>query len=120
MASLRNYKEVPLVTSPPIDHRCVARVPGDTIGPLQLRAELAALSFSANVRDVSVQGIGLVAKQSFILGTSLVIEGGPAGRGLPVELKATVRHATLLSDGRWLLGCIFSRPLTLDDFKVLG
>jgi hypothetical protein len=108
-----------LDNSPPTEHRTTKRVPGDTIGPLQLRAESAALSFSVKVRDVSIQGVGLIAHQCFASGKSLLIEAGPSG-SLPTELTATVRHAKTLPDGRWLLGCSFSRHLTLDDFAALG
>jgi hypothetical protein len=79
-----------------------------------------AAPFSADVRDVSIQGIGLLAKQSLASGTPLLVEAGPSGGILPAELRATVRHATMLPEGWWLLGCSFSRLLTLDDFAVLG
>jgi hypothetical protein len=82
--------------------------------------EPLALSFLATVRDVSIQGIGLIAKQPFVSGSAFVIEAGPSGKGLPMKLTATVRHATTLPDGQWLLGCIFSRQLTMDDIDVLG
>ena len=107
-------------TSRTNEHRAVPRVPGDTVGPLKLRAELLAETFSATVRDISIQGIGLIANQSFCSGTTLVIEAGPAGKSLPADLKATVRHATTLPDGRWVIGCVFSRSLTAADFEVLG
>jgi PilZ domain len=104
--------------SPFNELRSVQRNPGDTIGPLQLRAE--SLSLMASVRDISIQGIGLVATQSFDSGTSFMIEAGPSGKSLPAELKTTVRHARMLEDGKWLLGCSFSRILTMKDFDVLG
>jgi len=107
-------------TSPRIEHRAVPRVPGDTVGPLKLRVEPMALSFSTNVRDVSIQGVGLIAEQAFVLGTSFVVESGPSGIALPMELTAHLRHATMLPDGRWLLGCRFSRHLTTEDFERLG
>jgi hypothetical protein len=109
-----------LESSPSNEHRAVPRVPGDTVGPLQLRAEPMAQSFSAHVWDVSIQGIGLIGERSFILGTTFVVETGPSGNHLPLELMAHLRHVTLLPDGRWLLGCRFSRHLTTDDFERLG
>jgi hypothetical protein len=113
-------KEGAMNISPPNEHRGLVRLPGDTVGPLLLRGEPKAPSFSADVRDVSIQGIGLIAQQSFVSGTSFAIDAGPSGRSLPMELTVQVRHATMLADGRWLLGCSFSRPLTADDFEVLG
>ena len=102
------------------ENRAVKRTPGHTVGPVQLRSEPMAASFSAKVRDVSIQGIGLVAKESFALGTPFVVEAGPSGERLPTELTATICHATMLPDGQWLLGCSFSRYLTPDDFEILG
>jgi hypothetical protein len=113
------FIEVPLDNSPPTEHRSTKRFPGSTIGPLLLRAESVTLSFSVKVRDVSIQGVGLIAHQCFASGTSLSVEAGPS-ESLPTELTATVRYAKALPDGRWLLGCSFSRHLTLDDFAVLG
>jgi hypothetical protein len=107
-------------TTPQIENRAVPRVPGDTVGPLKMRAEPMALSFSAIVRDVSIQGIGLFAEQAFVMGTSFVVESGPSGKCLPKAVTAQLRHATMLPDGRWLLGCRFSRHLTIEDFERLG
>ena len=104
----------------PTENRVVPRLPGDTVGPLQLRADSAGLSFSAIVRDVSIQGIGLIAHQAFDPGTSLIVEAGPSAKRLATELTATVRHARSLPDGQWLLGCMFSRHLTTTDFEALG
>ena len=115
-----NIKEWPLEVSPTKEQRAVPRVPGDTFGPLQLRAEPMAMSFSANVRDVSIQGIGLFGEQAFAVGTSFVVKSGPNGIAPPIELTAQLRHATMLADGRWLLGCRFSRHLTIEDFERLG
>ena len=115
-----NKKECPLEASPPKEQRSVPRAPGDTVGPLKLRAESMALSFSANVRDVSIQGIGLFGEQAFAVGTTFVVESGPNGIAPPIELTAHLQHATMLPDGRWLLGCRFSRHLTIEDFERLG
>jgi hypothetical protein len=102
------------------DLRAVPRLPGETIGPLRLRAEPSAESFLATVRDVSIQGIGLIANRSFDSGTTLIVEAGPSGKGLATDLRATVRHATALPGGLWLIGCSFSRHLVAVDFDVLG
>jgi hypothetical protein len=120
MIETEKNKDVSSSDSPPNEQRALPRVPGDTVGPLQVRADVLALSFTANVRDVSIQGIGLIAQMSFVLGTSFHIQAGPSGKQLPTELTAIVRHTAMLPDGRWLLGCVFSRHLTIDDFEVLG
>jgi hypothetical protein len=85
-----------------------------------LHAASLAQSFSAIVRDLSVQGIGLITMHAFVSGASLSVEAGPSGKSLATALTATVRHATTLPDGQWLLGCSFSRRLTVDDISVFG
>ncbi|HZZ79143.1 MAG TPA: PilZ domain-containing protein [Gemmataceae bacterium] len=103
-----------------IENRAVPRVAGDTVGPLTLCCEAPSLSVLAPVHDVSVMGIGLICTRSVKSGTTIRVTSGPSGRALPRDLLATVRHVTSLPDGRWLLGCSFSRNLTLADFEVLG
>ncbi len=99
--------------------RLVRRAPGDTFGPLRLTTESLG-SFIAEVQNITVLGIGLIGATEYPLGTSFVIEAGPNGRNLPSALIAVLRHATLQPDGRWLLGCSFSRPLTAYDVDILG
>jgi hypothetical protein len=99
--------------------RIMLRQPGNTLGPLRLNAGIGGF-FSADVQDVSVLGIGLIVDQEYPAGSSFVIEDGPTGRKPSVVLTVEVRHATLQTDGRWLLGCVFSRLLTLDDVEALG
>ena len=45
-------------TQPTENTRRVARVPGNTLGPLHVITETG--SFSADVQDVSVLGVGLI------------------------------------------------------------
>jgi hypothetical protein len=78
------------------------------------------VSMTALVRDISVLGVGMFTDHAFHVGASLRIEAGPLGAAPSPELTAQVRHVTLLPDGRWLLGCSFSRPLTAEDVQKLG
>ena len=102
------------------ERRLVERVRGGTFGHVLYRTDSAHTSSLANVADFSIHGVGLVVHSSVPAGTSLIIEAGPAGRSLPAELTAKVRHATMLPDGRFFLGCHFSRPLSVDDVMALG
>jgi hypothetical protein len=95
-------------------------MPGDTVGPLQVREDPSGSALVADVRDISIQGIGLLIDRSLRAGTSLLIVGGPSGNAHDIQLTAAVCHATLLENGRWLIGCIFPRLLTADDFEVLS
>jgi hypothetical protein len=111
-------KDVSVDVASSSENRAVKRIPGNTIGPLHLRAASIAVSFLAEVRNVSIQGIAIVTNQPYALGMSFVIESGQSGKRLPTELTATIHHVAVLLDGQWLCGCSFSRCLTLDDFAA--
>ena len=99
-----------------VDVRIMTRFPG-TLGPLIVRPN--GTTHRVAVRDFSIVGVGLLSAQSFPVGTTLVIESGAYGK--PVKaLSAVVRHATYLPGGEWLLGCQFSRNLSLSDLNQLG
>jgi hypothetical protein len=104
----------------PHERRTVSRIRGDSYGLLSLHVEPHGPSIAAGVADISIQGFGLVVDRTFQPGTSLTVQPGPGGRALPTPLLAKVRHAHMLPDGAWLLGCSLSRNLTADDMMVLG
>ncbi len=88
------------------------------MGPLQLRSDTRP-TYRAEVRDVTITGIGLLTERSLAIGAMVYIERGPLV-GLTTALSAIVCHATLRDDGRWLLGCRLFRYLTTDDMIRLG
>lgn len=88
-----------------------------TIGPLRVRPDSLG-TFSVKVRDFSIVGAGILADRPFSPGTSLAIESGRTGKP-PTPLLAEIRHATKLQDGNWLIGCHFSRVLSLNDLCKL-
>jgi hypothetical protein len=93
-------------------------MPGYTIGPLRLIAD--GNSFSADVHDMSIIGIGLIVNVPFPDGSYFIVESGPKGRKLTNRLTAELRHTTERADGRLLLGCSLSRHLIAEDFEILG
>jgi hypothetical protein len=109
-----------LLSSTDSENRAVPRRSGETVGPWQLQTQPTGARFSADIHDISIVGVGLLADHQLDAGTGMLIEAGPAGLTLALELKAEVRHATMRPDGRWLLGCRFSRHLTTDDVERLG
>jgi hypothetical protein len=101
--------------------RAVVRNRDQTISPVRVRVESTGLEFSARVRDFSITGIGLVATCHVEPGTSIAINRQTAIAWRPkMRLPSQVRHATKLAEGDWLLGCSFSRFLTVDDVEELG
>ena len=101
------------------ERRVMQRLPADTIGPIQIHAEPACEPLTVGVADMTLQGMGIVAPDAYSPGTALAIQPAGEQRRLP-KLTATVRHATAREDGRWLLGCMLSRYLTVDDMMALA
>ena len=101
------------------ERRMVQRLSGATIGPIRLWTEPDGSPLTASVCDFSVQGVGIVITNAFRSGTRLTIQTARA-TAQPATINAEVRHATILADGRWLLGCRFTRTLTVDDILALG
>jgi hypothetical protein len=96
----------------------VTRNPG-SLGPLLLRTGLDA-PFLAGVVNISIHGGGFLADKEYPTGTIFTVEGGPGGGKPSTVLTAELIHTVRQDDGRWLLGCLFSRALTADDVEKLG
>ena len=108
-----------MVISPTENLRRIPRQPGNTVGPLRLTFA-SAPSFWADVHDISILGVCLIADIEFQAGSTFRVEAGPRDRILQDALWAELRHVTQRADGRWLLGCNFSRYLTFVDLETLG
>jgi hypothetical protein len=67
---------------------------------------------SAEFQSISRDGIGLLFTQEVEPGTILSVEFHNKAQELPCFLLAQVIHAGLQADGRWLVGCQFTRRLT--------
>jgi hypothetical protein len=75
--------------------------------------------WGGTVRDISANGIGLLLNRRFEPGARLVIELPSPASGTRRNVLARVVHATPLTHGFWLLGCIFPAPLPEDEFHAL-
>jgi hypothetical protein len=86
--------------------------------PIAARADKDCL-WPAEVRDISVHGMGLVLRRRFERGTGLAVEiPGPDGQ--PADtLLAKVVHISARKDGGWLLGCNFVSELSQDELRRL-
>src|SRR2546422_9995823 len=61
--------------------------------------------WSADVRDISVRGIGLLLKRRFERGAILAIEMPATDLESAYTRLAKVVHTTAYGNGKWLLGC---------------
>ena len=74
----------------------------------------------AEVRDLSVGGIGLLVNRCLDAGTVLTVELDTAN-GNPSQVhQARVVHAKPQADGTWFLGCIFVNKLRAADLQACG
>jgi hypothetical protein len=78
------------------------------------RAKFAA-AWSGRVRDISTAGIGLSMTGRFEPGTALVVELRPR---VLRHLFVHVVHATPDTDGQWIIGCTFDRPLSPQELQT--
>src|SRR4051812_48065973 len=68
------------------------------------------------VRDLSMEGIGLLMTQKVELNSLLAVVIANAQRNFTKTLLVRVIHVTQQT-GTWLIGGTFSPPLTYDEFK---
>jgi hypothetical protein len=113
-------KEDDMDASTPKERRAIRRNPGNTIEPVRLCFEQGEIV--ATVKDISVVGIGIVIHQRLEPGIWLVLKPAKQRRRLSSELRVEVRHTRTCDtdEDDYLVGCRFSRLLTLDDVTALG
>jgi hypothetical protein len=101
----------------PTERRGATRNPGNTVEPVRLRLDEGEIV--AQVRDISVEGIGILTRQRLEPATWLVLEPAEVSQRWCEELRAEIRHTTKL-DEEYLVGCRFARLLTIEAMMALG
>lgn len=74
----------------------------------------------ARTKNLSIKGVGILTSRYFSPGTSIQIHVTATGRVAARFLPAVVRHAAAQSEGLWLLGCHFSRLITVKELSAFG
>ena|ERR1700677_2718533 len=100
------------------ERRTLIRHPGNTIEPVRLRFDKG--EFVVRVHDISIVGIGVLTDQCVEPGTWLELEPAQPSRRLTPELRAEVRHIRKCDEEDYLVGCLFSRHLKMEDMTALG
>jgi hypothetical protein len=85
--------------------------------PIAARGE--DLSWPAQLRDLSVGGMGVVLRRRFERGAGLAVEIPETPTSPATTLLGRVVHTTSLPGGSWLLGCAFVSNLSEDELKRL-
>jgi hypothetical protein len=73
----------------------------------------------ARIRDISLDGLGLVVAHRYEPGSTLSVVPEVLPRSLAPALAVRVRHVEPHGDGLWLIGCEFVTPLTEDELRVM-
>jgi hypothetical protein len=73
----------------------------------------------ARVHDISAGGVGLSMLRRFEPGTVLLIELAADNERQSYAAPVRVVHATADGEGRWILGCKFTRKLDEEDLQAL-
>ena len=77
------------------------------------------MSWSAQIRDLSEGGVGVVLRRRFERGVGLAIEIPESESSSTTMLMGRVVHTTSLPGGLWLHGCAFVSPLSEDELQRL-
>jgi PilZ domain len=71
------------------------------------------------VRDISLEGIGLVLKRGLPPKTILIVELENASHQKTFTLETQVVHSTLQPDGTWRTGCRLRNRLTEQELQTI-
>ena len=101
------------------DRRLWLRYATDLQGNAQLPEKQGTDKILVNVRDLSAGGANLLVDQMLNPGQMLSLQL-PADRNEIHTVLACVVRAISQSDGKWSLGCVFSRELSSEDLGSFG
>ncbi len=101
------------------DRRLWMRYATDLRGKVQVADKHGSTRTQVQVRDLSVGGASVLVDQRFDAGQMLSLEL-PANQGETRTVLACVVRVTPQRDGRWSLGCVFSRELDSSDLRAFG
>src|SRR5262249_19029025 len=76
--------------------------------------------WSARVRDISADGLGLVLDRSLDAGTVLEVEFTTNDGSLAYTVGARVSHSRAVREGEWLAGCTFVGRLSDEELRDLA
>lgn len=98
------------------DRRASERMPVNATSACTFASPVAENFPPVRIRDLSMEGIGLLMTQKVEVDTLLAVVLANAQRNVSKTLLVRVVHVTPQS-GTWLIGGVFSPPLTYDEFK---
>jgi hypothetical protein len=102
------------------NRRTAERFPCDLKPSWRVLGRQSGESWGAQVNDISTGGISLRVPCWIKPGTVLVVRLHGAGDRFSRPLPMRVMHATQRSEGDWLVGGMFVRPLTDEEVRQLA
>jgi c-di-GMP-binding flagellar brake protein YcgR len=107
------------VRHPPSDQRTWMRFPINLKANFQIIGDPANRSFSAQVINLSANGVGLEVTLAIDAGALLSVDLIGTEEKVIRTILACVVHVTTKSSNHWSLGCNFIRQLSEEDLKAL-
>jgi hypothetical protein len=102
----------------PADRRAAERYPVNSDANCPFVSPVVENFGSVKIRDVSMQGVGLLVSRRVEPGTVLAVVLENPARTFSKTVLARVVHATPVG-GTFLVGCTFLAPLTYQEMSVL-
>jgi len=100
------------------DRRASERIPVNSGTGCAFAGKVVSDVGPVKIRDVSLEGIGLVLLRPLKVGDLLAIVLENASRGLAKTILVNVAHVTTVPGG-FLIGGSFAEPLTYQEFTAL-
>ena len=115
-----NDGEAPLTSTssrPAVDRRAYVRYGSQLKGSCRALSADRKHRWTAQIRDISASGIGLILNRRFEPGTVLRVKlpGSSSRRLYLVRVVRVQKHA----NRTWIVGCVFPRPLTDEEVQSL-
>jgi PilZ domain len=101
------------------ERRSAPRYQADLLPPIRILVRPSFQPYRANVRDISLMGLGIICDRHLQPGAILAIQLQRRHAGVSGILSGTVVYCSPLQDGLWRCGCRLSRGLTDDELYSL-
>jgi len=102
----------------PVERRAAERYPVNTDATCPFLSPVTEDFGTVKIRDISMQGIGLLVSRRVEPGTVLAVVLANPARGFSKTVLVRVAHITTLGGG-FLVGGTFVTPLTYQEMSVL-
>jgi hypothetical protein len=102
----------------PTDRRTAERFPVNAEASCPLLSPVTEEFGAAKIRDVSMQGIGLLVSRRVEMGALIAVVLTNKARGFTKTALVRVMHVTPLGSG-FLVGGAFNTPLTYQEMSTL-